>query len=94
MTSLLNTRHYNTARPHQGVAQCIPGGEGDSGHLTRRLTPRRLAGHLPNPIFERDTMRILDDRSLIALKLPADYRIARLGSVRFPSHSAARIADT
>ena len=24
----------------------------------------------------------------IALKLPADYRIARLGSVRFPSRSA------
>ena len=38
------------------------------------------------------TMRILDDRSLIALKLPADYRMARLGSVRFPSRSAARIA--
>jgi hypothetical protein len=38
------------------------------------------------------TMRILDDRSLIALKLSADYRIARLGSVRFPSRSAARIA--
>ena len=31
------------------------------------------------------TMRILDDRSLIALKLSADYRIARLGSVRFPA---------
>ena len=31
------------------------------------------------------TMRILDDRSLIALKLPADYRIARLGFVRFPA---------
>jgi hypothetical protein len=28
-------------------------------------------------------MRILDDRSLIAMKLSADYRIARLGSVRF-----------
>ena len=26
--------HYNTARPHQGIAQRIPGGEGDSGHLT------------------------------------------------------------
>jgi len=40
------------------------------------------------------TMCILDDRFLIALKLPADYRIARLGSVRFPSHSAVRIAGT
>ena len=26
--------HYDTARPHQGIAQRIPGGEGDSGHLT------------------------------------------------------------
>jgi putative transposase len=26
--------HYNTARPHQGIAQCIPDGEGDGGHLT------------------------------------------------------------
>jgi len=33
-------------------------------------------------------------RTLIALKLRADYRIARLGSVRFLSHSAARIAGT
>ena len=70
--------HYNTGRPHQGIAQRIPGGEGDSDHLTiadldreqiyrkpvlgglikriltRRLTPRRLTAHLPNPIFERD----------------------------------------
>ncbi len=38
------------------------------------------------------TMRILDDRSLIALKLPADYRIARLGSAALRAHSAARIA--
>jgi hypothetical protein len=42
--------------------------------------------------YGRATMRILDDRSLIALKLSADYRIARLGSARFPSRSAARIA--
>jgi hypothetical protein len=26
--------HYNTARPHQGIAQCIPDGGGDGGHLT------------------------------------------------------------
>ncbi|MGH8328039.1 MAG: hypothetical protein ACRET2_14895 [Steroidobacteraceae bacterium] len=32
------------------------------------------------------TMRILDDRPLIALKRSADYRIARLGSVSaFPA---------
>jgi hypothetical protein len=34
-------------------------------------------------------MRILDDRSLIPLKRSADYRIARLGSVRLPSRPAA-----
>jgi hypothetical protein len=71
--------HYNTARPHQGIAQCIPDGDGDGGHLTvadldreqipktrpgrparriltRRLTPRRLAGHQPNPTFEQDSL--------------------------------------
>jgi putative transposase len=26
--------HYNTARPHQGIAQRIPGGDNDAGHLT------------------------------------------------------------
>ena len=26
--------HYNAARPHQGIAQCIPDGEGDGGHPT------------------------------------------------------------
>jgi hypothetical protein len=26
--------HYNTARPHQGIAQRVPGGEHDDGHLT------------------------------------------------------------
>jgi putative transposase len=26
--------HYNTARPHQGIAQRIPDGEHDDGHLT------------------------------------------------------------
>jgi hypothetical protein len=26
--------HYNIARPHQGIAQRIPDGEQDGGHLT------------------------------------------------------------
>jgi putative transposase len=26
--------HYNTARPHQGIAQRLPDGEHDGGHLT------------------------------------------------------------
>jgi putative transposase len=26
--------HYNTARPHQGIAQRVPGGEHDAAHLT------------------------------------------------------------
>jgi hypothetical protein len=26
--------HYNTARPHQGIAQCVPDGERDGGLLT------------------------------------------------------------
>ena len=26
--------HYNTARPHQGIAQRVPDGERDDGHLT------------------------------------------------------------
>ena len=26
--------HYNTARPHQGIAQRVPDGEHDSGRLT------------------------------------------------------------
>ena len=26
--------HYNTARPHQGIAQRVPDGEHDDGHLT------------------------------------------------------------
>ena len=69
--------HYNTARPHQGIAQRVPGGDHDGGRLAvadldherihgtrpgrpdqrvlaRRLTPRRLAGHQADPIFERD----------------------------------------
>jgi hypothetical protein len=26
--------HYNTARPHQGIAQRVPDSEHDGGHLT------------------------------------------------------------
>ena len=26
--------HYNTARPHQGIAQRVPDGEHEGGHLT------------------------------------------------------------
>jgi putative transposase len=26
--------HYNAARPHQGIAQRVPGGEHDGGHIT------------------------------------------------------------
>jgi len=26
--------HYNTARPHQGIAQRVPAGEHDGGHLS------------------------------------------------------------
>jgi len=26
--------HYNTTRPHQGIDQRVPDGEGDGGHLT------------------------------------------------------------
>jgi putative transposase len=26
--------HYNTAGPHQGIAQRVPGGEHDGGHIT------------------------------------------------------------
>jgi putative transposase len=32
--------HYNTTRPHQGIAQRVPDGEHDSGHLTHRCRPR------------------------------------------------------
>ena len=65
--------HYNTARPHQGIAQRVPDGEPDAFPATAarprlppdppktcperpdqrvhasRLTPRKTAGHQPNP---------------------------------------------
>jgi putative transposase len=73
--------HYNTARPHQGIAQRVPDDERDAPCATmtdadtqqirrrprpgrpdqrihaRRMTHRRPAGHLANPIFERDRSR-------------------------------------
>jgi putative transposase len=39
--------HYNTARPHQGIAQRVPDREHDGGHLTvTDLDPGRI---LRNP---------------------------------------------
>jgi putative transposase len=46
--------HYNTARPHQGIAQRIPDGEHDGGHLTvadldrERIHRRPVLGGLIN----------------------------------------------
>jgi putative transposase len=46
--------HYNTARPHQGIAQRVPGGEHDSGHLTvadldrGRILRKQVVGGLIN----------------------------------------------
>jgi Stage II sporulation protein E (SpoIIE)/Integrase core domain len=84
--------HYNTARPHQGIAQRIPDDEGDAPRVTatdpaterirrkprperpdqrihaRRLTPRRSAGHQPNPIFERDRHGIEAVTGMVALR--------------------------
>ena len=46
--------HYNTARPHQGIAQRIPDGEHDGGHLTvadldrERIHRRPVLGGLVN----------------------------------------------
>ena len=45
--------HYNTARPHQGIAQRVPG-RNDSGHLTsadldgRRILRKPVLGGLIN----------------------------------------------
>ena len=33
--------HYNTARPHQGIAQRVPDGRHDGGHLTIADLDRR-----------------------------------------------------
>jgi hypothetical protein len=46
--------HYNTARPHQGIAQRVPDGEHDGGRLTvadldrRRLLRKSVLGGLIN----------------------------------------------
>ena len=46
--------HYNTARPHQGIAQRVPDGEHDDGHLTlagldrRRILRKPVLGGLIN----------------------------------------------
>jgi len=46
--------HYNTARPHQGIAQRVPDGEHDGGHLTvadldrRRILRKPVLGGLIN----------------------------------------------
>ena len=46
--------HYNTARPHQGIAQRVPDGRHDGGHLTvagldrRRILRKPVLGGLIN----------------------------------------------
>ncbi len=46
--------HYNTARPHQGIAQRVPDGRHDGGHLTAtdldrgRILRRPVLGGLIN----------------------------------------------
>ena len=46
--------HYNTARPHQGIAQRVPDGKHDGGHLTvadldrRRILRKPVLGGLIN----------------------------------------------
>jgi putative transposase len=45
--------HYNTARPHQGIAQCVPDGEHHRGHLAvadldRTDPPKPVLGGLIN----------------------------------------------
>jgi len=60
--------HYNTARPHPGIAQRVPDGRHDGGHLTATDLDRgpilrrpvrgglinETAGHSTDPIFERN----------------------------------------
>jgi hypothetical protein len=82
--------HYNTARPHQGIAQRVPDDEPDAPRTTVTDVDRqqihrkpvlgglineyahavrdgRPAGHLPNPISERDrkVARAATDAALI-----------------------------
>ena len=41
--------HYNTARPHQGIAQRVPDGKHDGGHLAVADHSRRADGSTENP---------------------------------------------
>ena len=41
--------HYNTARPHQGIAQRVPGSEHDGGHLTAAGPDRERIIRKPVP---------------------------------------------
>src|SRR2546430_12305704 len=41
--------HYNTARPHQGIAQRVPDGKHDAGHITAADLDRRQI--LRNPVL-------------------------------------------
>ena len=41
--------HYNTARPHQGIAQLVPDGKHDAGHITAADLDRRRI--LRNPVL-------------------------------------------
>jgi putative transposase len=47
--------HYNTARPHQGIAQRVPDGEHDGSHLTladfhrRRILRNPVSSETPSP---------------------------------------------
>ena len=34
MDGIFGTHNYNTGRPHQGIAQRVPDGDHDVGHLT------------------------------------------------------------
>jgi transposase InsO family protein len=40
--------HYNTARPHQGIAQRVPDGEHDGGHHYCRPRPRTDTANPPS----------------------------------------------
>jgi putative transposase len=41
--------HYNAARPHQGIAQRVPDGEHDGGHLTVADLDRERIHRKPVP---------------------------------------------
>jgi putative transposase len=41
--------HYNMARPHQGIAQRVPDGQHDAGHITAADLDRRRI--LRNPVL-------------------------------------------